>query len=153
MRYEYIEPVINTAMRVIDSVIQSDIAKGSVSLVRTDDIDGDIAVLIKLGGYPDGDIILNMKRETALKICSMMNGEECETLTPIGFDSIAELGNMIAGNCISAINDLGYDFSVSPPEVVKISEIKGKVPDLEALQIPIFTEIGEITLNLLIGTN
>lgn len=153
MRYEYIEPFVLSTMKVLDTVIQSDISMGRVSLVRGNEIDGDLAILIRLGGYSDGCIILNMETETAMKICNVMLDGSFETLMPVGMDSIAELANMIAGNAISVINDLGYDFRVDPPLIVTKDDIKKKTPDMEVFQIPLFTEFGEIVMNIALRTN
>jgi chemotaxis protein CheX len=153
MRYEYIEPFVLSTMKVIDTVMQSDISMGKVSLLRSSEIDGDLAILIRLRGYSDGCIILNMKTETAMKICNVMLDGSFETLMPIGMDSIAELANMIAGNAISVINDLGYEFMIDPPLIVLRDRIRDETPDIEVFQIPLFTECGEIVMNIALGTN
>lgn len=153
MRYEYIEPLVTSTIKVLDSVIKSDIARGDTSLVRDVKIMGDIAIVIRLGGDSEGSIILNMPPDTALKICNVMFDDNFDTLTPLGMDSIAELANMIAGNAISVINDLGYDFKVYPPTIVMEDYIKESTPDLEIFQIPLFTDCGEITMNVSLRTN
>lgn len=153
MRYEYIEPLIVSTIKVLDTVIQSDIAKGKVSLARGDEIDGDLAIVIRLGGESEGCIILNMEKETALRISNVMLNDYFETLIPIVMDSIAELANMIAGNTMSVINDLGYDYTVYPPLILSKGDIKGNTPDIEVFQIPLFTEYGEIVMNIALRTN
>ena len=154
MRYEYIEPFVVSTMKVLDSVISSDIAKGNISLVKGDEINGDVTIVISLGGDTEGNILLSMDMDTAVKLCSTMTGgaESCG-LTPLGLDSISELANMIAGNATTVLNDMGYDFTLSPPIVIRKEEIKDKaIPD-EAFQIPLFTEFGEITMNVILRTN
>lgn len=153
MRYDYIDPLVTSTIKVLDSVIQSDIAKGTVSLVRGDGIDGDLAIIIKLGGELEGYIILDMDAETALKISNVMLNDCLEDLLPVGMDSIAELANMIAGNAISVINDLGYDFKVYPPQILTKDSIKEKTPEIEVFQVPLLTDCGEITMNIALRTN
>lgn len=152
MRYDYIEPIVTSTIKVLDSVIQSDIAKGTASLIRGDEIDGELAIVIKLGDDSEGYIILNMDAETALKISNVMLNDCYENLQPIGMDSISELANMIAGNAISVINDLGFDFKVYPPQIVKKDDIRSKAPDVEVFQVPLFTDCGEITMNIALRT-
>ena len=62
MRYEYIEPLLISTMKVLDNVMQSEIRMGDVSLIRPEEINSDIAVIIKLEGDSTGGIIVNMGR-------------------------------------------------------------------------------------------
>lgn len=152
MRYEYIEPFVNSTSMVLDSVIQSDIARGDVSVANGDALDGDIAILIRLAGDSDGNIILSMDADTALKVCSVMHSHEFTAMTPLGIDSISELANMIAGNASSVLNDMGYDFRISTPLVITRTGIK-EAAQVEALRIPLYTECGTITMTVSLRTN
>lgn len=151
MRYEYIEPFISSAIRVLDTVIQSDISRGEVALVSGEP-GGEVSVVIPLSGDAEGSIVLNMDSETALRISGVMNCEPFESLTPLVMDSIAELANMIAGNSASALNSLGHDFVVSPPAELCRRTYGGRPESREAFQIPLFTELGEIIMNIALRT-
>lgn len=153
MKYEYIEPFVNSTIKIFDSVVQCDVAKGNISLVGVDEIIGDVSVVIRLKGDSDGSIILNMDAETAIKVCNVMNSGDFNSITPFGMDSISELANMIAGNAASELNDMGFDFEVSPPLIVNNTDAKGKISQVEVFQIPLFTECGEITINVAVRTN
>lgn len=152
MRFEFIEPFVAGTMSVLDSAIQCDIAKGGVSLVAADKIEGNFSVLIRLGENADGSVILNMDSDTALNICSAMNGEGYESLTPYGMDTIGELANMIAGNLASVMSDMGFPCNVSTPEVITADRIRDNTRSREVFQIPLFTEYGEVTLNVVMRT-
>ena len=153
MRYEYIEPFVASTMKVLDNVMQTDITQGEISLVMDDQISGDVAIIVRVKGDSEGHIILNMYADTALTLSNIMFGEHFDTLTPSGMDSIAELANMIAGNATSALNDLGFDFTVYPPIIVRKEDLKAKTHRIEAFQIPLFTEYGEIIMNVSLRTN
>ena len=153
MRYEYIEPFVNTTLRVIDRVIQCDVTKGPASLVKYDKITEDVAIIVRLCGDSEGSIILSMPEDTAMGVCSAMFGEDLEILSPRGMDAIAELANMIAGNTTSVLNDMGSDFKVSTPLVVTRNYMMGKPLEVEAFQIPLYTEYGEMLINVAIRTN
>lgn len=152
MRYEFIEPFINSTIKVLDNYLQTDITKGSCNLVRADQIREEIAVVVNLKGDSEGSILLNMPKETALNICNIMLGENFESLTPTGIDAIAELANMIAGKATTVLNNLGHDFRVLPPRVlVKLDSLDLSL--VEIFQVPLFTEYGEITMNVSLNTN
>lgn len=153
MRHEYIEPFVNTALRVVDNVIHCDITMGAASLVKSDSINEDVAIIVKLQGDSDGSIILSMPADTALSVCKAMFLEDFEALSPAGMDAIAELANMIAGNTTSVLNDMGFDFKVSAPVVATKDCLTGKTLDLEAFQLPLFTEYGEMIINVALRTN
>jgi chemotaxis protein CheX len=153
MRYEYIEPFVDTTLKVLDKVIQCDITRGSVSLVKSQKMTKDIAIIVRLRGDSDGSIVLSMTADTALSVCNEMFGECFEELTPTGIDLIAEIANMIAGNAVSALNDMGFDFTVSLPLVVTKNHMPEKTLEVEAFQIPLFTEYGELIMNVSMRTN
>lgn len=153
MRYEYIEPFVASTIKVLDNVMQTDITQGEISLVMDDEISGDVAIIVRVKGDSEGHIILNMFSDTALNISNIMFGDHFETLTPMGMDSIAELANMIAGNATSALNDQGFDFTIYPPIIVRKEDLKNKSARIEAFQIPLFTEYGEIIMNVSLRTN
>lgn len=153
MRYEYIEPLVATTIRVLDEVIHCDITRGVASLVRSDNITEDIAIIVKLRGDSEGGIVLGMPADTALRVCNALFGEYFETLTPEGMDAISELANMIAGNAAGALNDMGFDFAVSPPQLATRNDLTGKTIDVEAFQLPLFTEYGEIIINVALRTH
>jgi chemotaxis protein CheX len=153
MRYNYIEPFVSSTIRVLDNVLQSDIAKGSMMLVSGEEIKGDVTIVVRLKGDSAGSIIVNMTKETALNISTLMFGDRLDTLTPDVIDSIAELANMIAGNATSVLNDLGSDFTVLPPLIMTTDNAPRKSPVVEVFQVPLFTDLGEITLNVALRAN
>lgn len=153
MRYDFIAPIVKAAEKVLDFVTQEDIVKGEFALKRSDEIDYGVAIYFKVSGEVDGNMILNMDSDTALKICSLMLGEHLEEVTTLGLDTVAELGNMIVGNVISELNDSGVDMEISPPLVATRAYILRKTGEVEVFQVPLFTSAGEITLNAALSTN
>ncbi len=147
MKFEYIKPFVDSTIRVLDEVLQSDISKGKISLVNIDEIYGEIVIVIKVEGDSDGDIVLNMDEDTAINISNVMLGENYDTLEPIGMDAISELANMMAGNAVSALTDLGFEIRIAPPLIVARDAIMKKMSGLEIFQVPLYTESGEITMN------
>ncbi len=153
MRCEYIGPFVDSTIKVLDKTIQCDISKGNISLVNADEIAGDIAVIVKVKNDSEGSIILSMENGTALRISKAMTGEASEFVTLVELDSICELANMISGNATSVLNDMGYDFKVFPPLVIERENILKKTNGLEIFQVPLFTEYGEISVNVALRTN
>ena len=152
MRYEYIDPFVTTTIRVLDTAIRGTVRKGDVTVLQGDRVKGEVAVLVRITGDAEGDIILSMETTTALKICSLLFCEDFPAMTARSVDALMEIANMITGNAVSALNDQGFDFVVSPPEVMT-RDGAGPLPGVESMQIPLFSECGEMTMNVVLGTD
>jgi chemotaxis protein CheX len=154
MRYEFIEPLINRTVAVIKSALDPGVSQGDVCVACADATEGDLAIVIGLRGESEGSIFVTMGDRTALNIFRRMTGETDDTLTPLGLDAIAELANMVSGNIIASLNDLGLGYEILPPVVVAgKSLIAGKVPDIESFRVPLQTSCGEISVNVALRTN
>lgn len=149
MRYEFIGPFVSSTMQVLDKVVPCDITRGNPSLVNSRDMCGEIAVMVEIQDHAPGSIIVNMDRTTAVCISNAMNGVVGDSSGMPDMDSIAELANMIVGNAVSTLNDLGFDFRMQTPKVLSGEAISGHKSGREIFQVPLFTEFGEITVNAL----
>ena len=153
MRYEYIDPFVTTTIRVLDGAIPGSVRRGNVTVLQGDRMKGDVAVLVRITGDAEGDIILSMDTATALRICASLFREDFPIMTPRSVDALMEIANMITGNAVSALNDQGFDFAVSPPVVLTRNDGRKQLPDVESLQIPLFSECGEMTMNVVLGSD
>ncbi len=153
MRYDYIDPLVTTTIRVLDNTIRGTFRRGDVTVLQGERMKGDVAVLVRISGDAEGDIILSMDTATALRICSSLFREEFQALTPRSMDALLELANMISGNAISALNDQGFDFTVSPPVVITKEGGAGDLSGVESLQIPLFSDCGDMTMNVVLGAD
>ena len=153
MRFDFIEPFVLSTMGVLARVVRCEVTQGNISLVNDKAIAGDITIIIHLENYPGNGIIVSMDNATALNICRTMNSESLDTLSHFSRDTLAELANMIAGNAVSALNELGFDFKVCPPHIASTACIAQKVSGSEIMQVPLYTTCGEITVNAILGVH
>ncbi len=152
MKLEYIGPFVSSTMSVLKNVFQSDVEQGDVSLCRGSELGGDVSVVIGLHDQRGESVILNMEPATAKSICTAMNGKDCSASDPLGADTLGELANMIAGNAVSALGDLGFDFSVQPPITVSRNDLAVITEGLELFQVLVTSPHGNITINFTIRT-
>jgi chemotaxis protein CheX len=152
MRFDYIDPFVSTTIRVLDGAIRCAVRRGDVSVLQGNRIKGEVAVQVNITGDAQGDVILSMDTNTALKICGTLFGRDFDAMSPSGTDALLELANMITGNAVSALNDQGFDFSVSPPSVITRDGGTGSIAAVESLEIPLFSDCGEMTMNVVLGT-
>ncbi len=148
MRYDYIDPFVATTLRVLDRTIRGTVRRGNVTVLEGERLKGDVGVRVRVTGDAEGDVILSMETATALRICSRLFGEHYATMTPGSEDALMEFANMITGNAISVLNDQGFDFTVSPPSVIRRGSASGQTLSGESMQIPLFSYCGEMTMNV-----
>ncbi len=151
MRFDFIEPFILSTLGVLGKLVSCEVTQGAISLVNDKAISEDITIIINMENYPRNGIIVCMNHETARNINETMNGESLDTLTPLGRDALAEFANIIAGNAVSALNELGFDFRVSPPCIDSPASIAHKVSGCEIMQVMLHTACGQITVNAILG--
>ena len=152
MKLEYIGPFVSSTVSVLQSVFQSEIEQGDVSLVRGSELAGDVSVVIGLHDHSGESVILNMDPATAMSICTAMNGAACESTDPLAADTLGELANMIAGNAVSALSEQGFVFSVRPPVTVGRADLPLITEGLELFQVPITSKHGPVTVNFTMRT-
>ena len=153
MNLDYIEPFVSSTVNVLRAVLHSPVEPGNVSLVRVQELNGQVSVVIGLRDLPGESVILNMDIGSALGICAVMNGASGADLDTAGMDAIGELANMIAGNAITALNERGFAFSVQPPASIEYADLPALTKGLEVFQVPVAVGQGRLTVNFTIRTN
>lgn len=153
MRYEYIEPIVASTKKVLEQVTGGEVSSGDIALVKGEELSSDVSILISVKGKSEGCIIVSMDRQAVRRVCNVMNGLFCDITPLLEMDTIAELSNMIAGNATSALNDLGFDFSVFPPSLVAPPELGRTTAGIEIFRVPLSTSCGDIAVNVALKTN
>lgn len=150
MRLEYVETFVDATVRTLEQVLKVGFERGEVALLEGEGAAEGIAVVIPLGGEVAGHVSLHLGEETARKLFNHVTGQQHETLPALALDYLKELGNMLAGAAASALNDQGYAVTVAPPLSAAEARCAG-VPELEACRIPIFSEFGSLTVNIILS--
>lgn len=148
MRIEYINPFVEAAFNVFKEVLSVDIKRGELYLKSTSQPVLGVAVIIGLAGDVEGRIILDMSHETAIKIVSEMNMEEFDKLDELGRATITELANIITGQAVTKLYDLGFKFDLTPPSIVTGRDMVISDSGVEALIVPIELPYGKVEINV-----
>ena len=153
MRVEYINPFVEAAVSVMQSVVSSEVKRGAPRLSNTmSDIMG-VASIVGLAGQVSGRVIIDMSQSTALNIASSMNGEKFEGFDELVSATLTELGNMITGNAITKLHQLGFKFDLTPPALFIGDNLKITDGKIEALVVPLELPEGKIEINVAIKEN
>jgi chemotaxis protein CheX len=83
------------------------------------------------------------------RIASEMLGSPVVTFDQLAASALAELGNMISGNSMTLLAGQGYTCDITPPTIIKGSNVKIATLDTPALVIPMrLADIGEFQINV-----
>ena len=156
MRVEYINPFVETSYRVLKEVLEgADVKRGDLYLKSTAMPVMGVAALVGLAGDVEGRVLFDMSFETALNIASKMNGEKMTTFDDMAKATISELANIITGQAVTKLHELGFKFDRTPPalfagENMEIAALGGTTESVEALIVPLVTDCGKIEVNVAI---
>lgn len=99
----------------------------------------DISAIISFAGDYVGVCVVKLTKTLALKITSIMMGEEKSVLDDDVKDAIGEITNLVAGGMRTKMNPEGYNFNITTPNIVVGTGHRTRVPqDLNVQVIPFF---------------
>jgi len=148
MRVEYINPFVDAAIQILSSTVSKDISRGQISLRSSMTPMMGVVIIVGLAGQVSGRIIIDMDRETALKIASAMNNETLVEFDELTTATLTELANMITGKAVTRLHELGFQFDLTPPALFTGEKIQISDNKIEALVVPIEIPQGKIEINV-----
>ena len=154
MRVEYINPFVEAAHSVLREVLQVEVSRGDLYLKSTASPVLGVAAIIGLAGDVEGRVLLDMNRTTAIKVASgmlaSMDMEPITELTEMGRATITELANMITGQAVTKLHNLGFKFDLTPPALVTGDNMEISNSNVEALIVPMEMPQGRMEINVAI---
>jgi chemotaxis protein CheX len=129
-------------------VLQTDIVRGELYLKATSQPVLGVAAIIGLTGDVEGRVLLDMSQKTAHEIASAMNGEELESFDELAKATIAELANMITGQAVTKLHEIGFNFDLSPPSLITGDNMVVTNAGVEALIVPLELSQGKLEINV-----
>jgi chemotaxis protein CheX len=153
MRVEYINPFVEATYNVLKEVTQVEVKRGDLYLKNSSMKIMGVAALVGLAGDVEGRVLFDMTKETALKVVSIMNGGEVFTaLDEMAKATITELANMITGQAITKLHELGFKFDLTPPALFSGDNMEiSNTMEVEALIVPMeLGAIGRIEVNVVV---
>jgi chemotaxis protein CheX len=154
MRVEYINPFVESAYSVIKEVLHTEIIRGELYLKSTSMPVLGVAAIIGLAGDVEGRVLFDMTKETAIKIANdmlkSMDMEPIKELNDMGKATITELANMITGQAVTKLHELGFKFDLTPPALFTGDNMEVSDPKVEALIVPMEIPQGKVEINVAI---
>lgn len=154
MRVEYINPFVESAYNVLQEVLQAEVERGELYLKSSAMPVLGVAAIVGLAGDVEGRVLFDMSQETAIKIASkMLEDMEMEAVTAMddmARATITELANMITGQAVTKLHNLGFSFDLTPPAIFTGENMEVSNTDVEALIVPMDLPMGKIEINVAI---
>lgn len=153
MKAEYINPFLESAIVVIEQVVQIRPATGQLGLKDITYIENHIWIQIGMNGQMNGNIIFGLSEGVALKMISaMMGGYAISEIDEMGRSAISELGNMISGNASMLLYNQGVTVDITPPQVIQSAGVMD-FSVTKALTVPLIMDgIGQLDIQVMIAS-
>jgi len=153
MKMELIQPFINSADAVLAESMQCETRVGDVSMEEETYRRKGVAALIEIAGDIEGRIILDTDSSTAIHIAKHLAGGEIDASDDLVRETVCELANMVIGNAVTSLNDQGFRFKISPPEVHSAEQGLSGSEETEALVMCFETPKGTVFMNIAMRYN
>lgn len=150
MRVDYINPFVEAAFTVVEEVLATQVQRGNIYLKGTTQSIMGVATIVGLAGSVEGRVVLDMNVPTALKIASIMNGEELTEIDDLVKATITELANIVTGVAVTDLHEKGFRFDLTPPALVTGENMEIHDIGIESLVVPMGLPFGEIDVNVAI---
>ncbi|HLW54192.1 MAG TPA: chemotaxis protein CheX [Candidatus Angelobacter sp.] len=148
MRMELIQPFINAADAVLAETLKGPTRIGDVAMEEEAYRRKGVASLVTIKGEIEGRIIFDIDSPTAAKVATYLAGSPVPESEEVARETVCELANMVIGSAVTALNDQGFRFKISPP-VVHMEELGEKSSeDQEALVMCFDTDSGNVFMNI-----
>ncbi len=148
MKVQYINPFVTAAFSVIEMVLNMKPVKGALAMKPAVFTSQQCNIITGVTGKVEGQVVYGMSLLTADKIASTMLGQQIRTFDQLAASAIAELGNMITGNASMLLTEAGFPCDITPPSIIRGTNVKMSTLNIPALVVPICMEIGEIELTV-----
>ena len=149
MKVEFISPFIEASIKAMQETVQLTPTRGQLSARPQVFTTQQVNIVCGVTGAIDGQVIYGMSIISADKIASIMLGSTVVTFDQVAAAAIADLGAKMAEHSIELLKQQGFECRITPPTIVKGSNVKISTLDVPALVIPLEVEgIGEIEINV-----
>jgi len=148
MKVEYINPFIEAAFNVTGMVLGNVPAKGNLAMQPTTFTSDQCNIVCGVTGQVKGQVIYGMSLIVADKIASTMLGQTIKTFDQLAASAIAELGNMISGNAMSLLSDAGFICDITPPTIIRGTNVKISTLSIPAIVVPLMLSQGQMSITV-----
>jgi chemotaxis protein CheX len=150
MNVEILNPFVEAATEVLSLEVKAKIQRGALTVQKSALTTDDITVIINLVGQIEGVVLLGMSFSTGLAFVSQMMEQTFKEFDNLAESGIAELGNVIFGKATVKLAQVGYQSTISTPNVITGNGIQISTLNFARIVVPLVTDFGELIVHLAI---
>ncbi len=149
MRVEYINPFIDAAINVIETMTSVKVQPGKPALKTSNRSFGDITGVIGLAGLGvSGNLVVSFETGCILKVVNSMLMAEYTELNDDIVDAVGELTNMICGNTTRDLNKIDASIQMASAMIIRGQNIEiQQLSQSPTITIPFATEAGSFCID------
>ena len=147
MKIEFVDPFVRAAFLVLEQLLQEVPERGQLGMRSTTFTTQQVTVVHGITGQVEGSVLYGMSLATAEKVAGSMLGAAVAAFNDLASSAISEMGNMIAGNASTFLEQAGYMSDITPPSIIRGANMKVSTPT-PALVVPVNTSAGCLEINI-----
>jgi chemotaxis protein CheX len=149
MKVDYVNPFVVACRSVLKQVVKVEPELGRVTARPRIFTTQQCNILAGIAGHIEGQVIFGMSLITADRLATQMLGHPVVTFDQMAASAITELGNMIAGNAVTLLADAGFPAQITPPTIIRGTNVRVSTLDIPALSIPMAVgDLGDLEVNV-----
>jgi chemotaxis protein CheX len=148
MKMELIQPFINSLDAVIAETMGCRAEIADVTMEEGNYLRTGVAALVSISGEIEGRVILDMDTAAAHQAAAEVSGGATQQSEEGARETVCELTNMVIGNAVTELNNIGFKFRVHPPEIYELNAGLFSSRDTEAVVLRFVTPKGALYLNI-----
>ncbi|MFP5519503.1 MAG: chemotaxis protein CheX [Bdellovibrionia bacterium] len=111
---------VDGVVKVMKTMANTDASVGKPYIEKNFTVKGDIAGMVGMVAPPlKGTLLITYKQDAIVHILENMMGEQYSELNQEVVDAVGEITNMIYGAAKATLNQLGYNFEMAIPSVIR----------------------------------
>lgn len=149
MEVEYINPFIIGALEVFEQIANIELKKESISIKNSTAPENEIAIIIEISGYLNGQVVYSFKEHTAQRIvASMMPNSSSQQQQQYLSSAISSMANMITGRATILLAGKEKVIYISPPTIKIKSKDKGSFLNKRTLNVVFTSRFGSMDVSI-----
>lgn len=149
VKAEYINAFIKASTEVLNNFVSDKFSVGR-PLVRSNPFPTkEIVIILGITGDIKGQAVFSLDISMAKAIASgMMMGMPVEEIDEMAKSALSELGNMIMGNSATLLFNEGTKIDITPPSLVKGTDIEISTAGMETICVPLVSASGDVEFDI-----
>lgn len=116
MNVDYINPFIQSASNVFETMLGCEIKRQGLALKQNNTPTYEVTAVIGLSGKVSGSVVFSLSKNVAFQVVDSMLGMQVDEVQADVVDAVGEIANMIAGGAKVGLSE--YQLSLGLPNVV-----------------------------------